>query len=158
VAYVREKHDLVRAGRALRADYGIAPTLKVRYLVKPASAEAAARLLADADSLLVLLKAEAVEIDSGLAPSRAMPSAVSKLGTVYLPLEGVIDVEAEIRRLSKQLEKVRADLQRASAKLENADFVGKAPPEVVERQRARQSELVEEREKLQRLIDTLSRA
>jgi valyl-tRNA synthetase len=54
----------------------------------------------------------------------------------YVPLRGLIDVPAEIQRLDKQLAEKRKHLQGAQAKLENASFRGKAPPEVVEQQRA----------------------
>jgi len=75
-----------------------------------------------------------------------MPSGVSKLGTVYMPLEGLIDVQAETQRLSAQLEKVRNDIERTSSKLNNRGFVSKAPPEVVEEQTKRKAELIEKSE------------
>jgi valyl-tRNA synthetase len=54
----------------------------------------------------------------------------------YVSLAGLIDVPAEIKRLEKQLAEKRKHLQGTEAKLGNASFVGKAPPEVVEQQRA----------------------
>jgi valyl-tRNA synthetase len=155
VSYVDEKHELVRIGRNLRSDFNIAPTKKIAYLVKPHSAAAAARLRADQASVATLLKAETVQVDPDLAPPRAMPSGVCKLGTLYMPVEGLLDVAAERQRLSDQLAKIAGELAHVKGKLANEGFVGKAPPEVVERQRAKQAELTEHSEKVRRLLEGL---
>ena len=156
VDYVEEKHDLIRVARTLRADYGIVPSVKARFLVKPDRRESVSRLEADVESLKSLLRAEVVEIDPAMEPAKAMPSGISRLGAIYMPLEGLIDVDAEIRRLNAQLEKEAHELQRTRAKLANSDFVGKAPAEVVERQRTRERELLENSQKLDRMVHTLS--
>jgi len=130
----------------------------VDYLVKPNSDELARQLKADEQSVKSLLRVENLTIDTLLAPDKAMPSAISKLGTIYMPIKGLIDIEAEKKRLAAQLDKIRGDLERVSAKLNNISFVSKAPAEVVEQQKHRKQELVENSEKLQRLIDTLSQA
>jgi valyl-tRNA synthetase len=57
---------------------------------------------------------------------------------LLVPMKGLIDVDAERKRLEKQLGKVQADLDRARAKLDNPRFVNNAPADVVtqEKQRA----------------------
>jgi valyl-tRNA synthetase len=156
VEYVDDKHELIRAGRTLKSDYEIAPLKKVKYIVKPHDEKTAALLLADMDSLKSLLRAETLVIDAAFVPPKATPSGLSKLGTIYLPLEGLIDVEAERVRLSAQVEKIAQDMERVKAKLANANFVNKAPKEVVDQQKARQQEFEQEIEKLKRLMDALS--
>jgi valyl-tRNA synthetase len=54
---------------------------------------------------------------------------------VFLPLAGLIDLEAERSRLSKELEQAEADIVRRLAKLDNPGFVDKAPANVVQRER-----------------------
>jgi valyl-tRNA synthetase len=54
---------------------------------------------------------------------------------VFLPLAGLIDLEAERARLSKELEQAEADMARRVAKLDNPGFVDKAPANVVQRER-----------------------
>jgi valyl-tRNA synthetase len=158
VAYVTRKHELIRAARTLRADYGIAPTRRIDYLVRPHDAEAGARLQDDASAIKLLLRAAGLTVDPELTPGKAMPSAVCELGTVYMPLEGLVDVEAEQARLRGQLEKIDGDLKRLAAKLDNESFVTKAPRHVVDRQVARKRELVEKRGKLTHLIEMLDEA
>ena len=57
-----------------------------------------------------------------------------------LPLEGVVDLAAEQVRLNKELQKLDGDIAKIDAKLANADFLERAPEEVVEEQRERRDE------------------
>jgi valyl-tRNA synthetase len=74
---------------------------------------------------------------------------------VALPLEGIIDLDAERARLGKEIDKITTESEKIKAKLGNADFVARAPEEVVEEQRERLEEgaerLVKLREALVRL-------
>ncbi|RYD27192.1 MAG: hypothetical protein EOP87_21550, partial [Verrucomicrobiaceae bacterium] len=63
--------------------------------------------------------------------------AVTGIGEVYLPLEGFIDVEAERARLTKEISNTRIEVKKCEGKLGNASFVDRAPPEVVEQEKAR---------------------
>lgn len=158
VEYVDEKHELVRAGRTLRIDCGIEPAKKVGFLIKPHSEEAERRLKVDQASLKLLLRAESLKIGATVTPGKATPSAITRLATIYMPVEGLIDIGAEVQKLSAQIEKVEDDLKRVAAKLDNEAFVSRAPPEVVDQQRARRKEFLETREKLGRLLDALREA
>ena len=156
VDYVDAKHELIRAGRALRQDYGIAAGRKIGYLIRPANADAAERLRADTASLSSLLRAETLEIDPELEPGSVMPSVIVPMGTIYLPLEGLIDVEAERTRLTGQVAEVEKHLSGVLSKLSNSSFVEKAPEHVVSRQRELQVELEGKRAKLQGLLEALA--
>ena len=68
---------------------------------------------------------------------------------VVIPIEGLVDMEAERERLDKELKKVDADFDLISKKLANKNFVDKAPAEVVEKDRARLVELTEKRAKIE---------
>jgi valyl-tRNA synthetase len=155
VAYVDAKHELIRAGRQLRADYSIVPSQKVDFILKPSSADGAGRLRADEAPLRSLLRAGTITIDPGFTPPKAVPGAVSGLGSLYMPLEGLIDVAAERTRLNGQIEKLAEELDRVRRKLDNPDFVNKAKPEVVEQQRARRQESEEKLAKLRKLLEAL---
>ncbi|MCB0043750.1 MAG: hypothetical protein KDE23_28880, partial [Caldilinea sp.] len=61
---------------------------------------------------------------------------------------GMVDLDAERRRLEKELANIDGQLQRINGLLNNPGFVGKAPAEVVERERAKQDELTQQREQL----------
>jgi valyl-tRNA synthetase len=102
------------------------------------------------------LKAESITVDSEYEPDRATPGGLSRLGHVYMPLEGLIDIEKEQDRLNRQIAKVGEQLDKVTRKLDNIDFVNRAPATVVEHEKGRKKDLLEEHEKLQQLIDMLS--
>ncbi len=87
---------------------------------------------------------------AGVAPVRKSASAVA-VGAgfeVRVGLAGAIDIQAELARIDKEVAKLEQDLGGVLKKLENPSFVQKAPPEVVEKDRARAEELREKRGKL----------
>jgi valyl-tRNA synthetase len=154
-AYVDAKHELIGAGRALRAEYGIAPGKPVRFVVQACDLETARRLTRDRVALHALLRAETVEIRAGGEAPRGMPGSVGKLGAIFLPLAGLVDIPAEVRRVAGEVEKARQFLKGVEAKLSNPGFTAKAPPAVIAQQSARRDELRTAIERLERLARTL---
>jgi valyl-tRNA synthetase len=150
---VMAKYDLIRAGRNLRGEYDIPPDKKMRFAVKPAGAEERDFILQERDNVGLMLRASEVSVDMDFAPTKMAPSAISPMGTIYLCFEGEVDVEAEAARWRKQYEKVSAELERSRRKLENPDFLQKAPPEVVQRERERLSTLTAQVEKIKKNLD-----
>ena len=72
--------------------------------------------------------------DNAPAPENSA-SAVVRDTSIYLPLEGMLDVAKECERLTKEREKVVADIKSREGKLSNENFVNKAPEPVVQRER-----------------------
>jgi valyl-tRNA synthetase len=76
-------------------------------------------------------------------------------GTIYLPLDGVIDVDAELQKLEKQ----KGDLQKwigaSQAKLKNEKFLSKAPQKVVDDAKAHLDEMLEKLSRVEEVINTL---
>ncbi len=150
LAYVNAKREMITASRALRADYGIPPSRPVTLLIHPADPAAADRLQADLESLKAATRAETITlIDT--PPAGANPSALGTLGTLYLPLQGLVDIAAERARLETEIEKTKGFLANVSAKLSNESFVAKAPPAIIAQQREKQTELAETLRRLQTL-------
>jgi len=156
VEYVDAKHDLIRVGRTLRTDYNLTPKQQAKFYVRPAQERSAKLLRDDIVSVSLLLGAESIGIDRDFTPEGAMPSGISQLGTVYMSIEGLVDTDAEIKKLQKQLETVENGIMGITKKLSNENFVSRAPAEVVAGEEKRKAELLEKREKLQKLIETLS--
>jgi valyl-tRNA synthetase len=155
VKYVDGKHDLVRVGRILRAEYNLANKQEARFCVRAANETYAQQIADDKASIMAALKAEEIDIDVDFSPEGAMPSGISSLGTVYMSIEGLVDVDAEIQKLTSELAEVNGHLANVKQKLSNENFTSKAPREVVAVQEKRQDELIEKSEKLQKMIETL---
>jgi len=74
---------------------------------------------------------------------------------LYLPLQGLIDLEAEGARLGKEIAKIEAELATARKKLANENFVANAPAAVVAEHRQREKSFMERLEQLQRMRASL---
>ena len=148
--YVEAKRETITAGRALRAEYRIAPSKAVKFLIAAKDASAAERLRADIKPLETALRAESIEISTD-GGERAMPGSLTRLGTIYMPLDGLVDKAAELKRTTAELEKARGFLKGVKAKLANANFTANAPAEIVENQRLKEAELEAQIGKLEKL-------
>ncbi|HIE51779.1 MAG TPA: valine--tRNA ligase, partial [Armatimonadetes bacterium] len=88
-------------------------------------------------------------------PRQALSATVGEMD-LYLPLAGLVDRERELARLQAELAKVESALERSRRKLENRDFLEKAPAEVVARERTRRQELQDLRTRLAERLSVLS--
>jgi valyl-tRNA synthetase len=153
VDWVSKKYALVVAGRNLRAEKKIAPGKKANFKVQAKTPEIAARLQQEIATLRILLNAEQIEfIGADYQPSAGTPAAVAELGTIFMPLEGLVDPAAERKRIETQLVKLAKEIEAIDRKLANQDFVAKAPPAVVAQQRAKREELQRQQAELQKLM------
>ncbi|MGB2185486.1 MAG: valine--tRNA ligase [Akkermansiaceae bacterium] len=121
--------------RNLKAEYNVAARKDVKFILIKAQP-----WLADEIDVLGLLAGGEVEIQDSYDAPKGTPAAVTDIGEVYLPLEGLIDVEAEKARLDKEIAKVQAEVKKCDAKLGNSAFVDRAPAELVEREKQRKDE------------------
>jgi valyl-tRNA synthetase len=134
--------------RNLKAEYNLGSRKDVKFVVKGAIG-----WLSEETKVLALLAGAAeIILDSGYEAPKGTPAALTPVGEVYLPMEGLIDVEAERIRISKEIEKIKIEVKKCEGKLGNASFVDRAPPEVVEQEKAR---LVEWNAKLAQLGEML---
>jgi valyl-tRNA synthetase len=124
---------VVSAVRSIRSTLGISPSKQVTLLARGGSTADAARVATFSAQLSFLLKLEAVEILDGDPPAAA-PAVVGDL-QLFVPLEGLVDLDAERARLDKEIVKVAAEKDKSEAKL--AKFGGNVPPTVVEQERVR---------------------
>jgi valyl-tRNA synthetase len=89
-----------------------------------------------------------------VAPENAMAAVVNG-AKVYLPLKGLIDVEKELARLQKELDGAEKEAKRAAGKLSNQNFLSKAPAEVVEKEKTKQTEVLARIDGLKERMETL---
>jgi valyl-tRNA synthetase len=148
-AQVNALYGVISAGRQLRNDAGVEPRRKVRFVIKPGGEESFYR--SETAVLTLLLNAEQIVIDPAYQPDGGTPSRVTPAATIFMV--GAADAEAERRRLTKQLAEIDRQLAATEAKLANENFVTKAAPVAVQRERDRHQSLREQREKLVALLE-----
>ena len=146
--------ELVVAVRNLRAENKVAPGRLVPVVVRGEAPQLdLVELLAD--QIRPLARIEALTLARDGSRPKVAASAVVQGAEVFLPLEGLIDLDAERERLVKEADRLFNDLENTRRKLRNQDFLAKAKPEVVERERQRLSQLEETLEKLKRAQESL---
>ncbi len=145
------KYETVGAGRALRRDFNVPSNKRVAFVLLPSSPLPEE----EAAVLRLLLQAERLDLPSTYEPAKGTPTALTPLGTLYLPLEGLIDLEAERERLGKEIAKAEAELVTVRKKLANENFVANAPAAVVAEHRQRESDFAERLAQLQTMRDSL---
>ncbi len=148
IARVENKYEVIRVGRNLRTEYQVPPSQEVEFVIKPADANAEKFLMQEREFLSKFLKASKIDIQKDFKPNRPMVANLCVCGTVYLVLEGVLDVNQERQRLEKSLTKLDQELSKMTERLANPSFRDKAPKEIIQEQEGKQKELQEKIGKL----------
>ena len=132
--------EIVTAVRVIRGEMNVPPAKKIQVKISASSPKIEEALQQVKPYLMLLCRAETLEIGQAITQPAASGSAVTADAEIYVPLEGLIDLDAERKRLEKEIQKFTGLLKGLDAKLSNEKFTGKAPAEVVERERQRQEE------------------
>jgi len=145
-------YSAVHAVRNLRAEFKVPSKQQVRFLVNakgefPSIDRAIFAALTRASIVTLLTATDAI--------TAGTPSVVTDLGTIHMPLEGVIDLEAEKVRIAAEITKVEAELIKVNAKLADRTFVDKVPAAVLEDHQQRQAKWTEKLETLKTTLKTL---
>jgi valyl-tRNA synthetase len=147
---------LVSETRALRSEMNVPPAARVPLLLVGASQESAARLERYQDLIDRLARLE--YSTSAEAPPTGSVTFVLDEATVALPLEGIVDFSSEVARLDKEIKRLAGEADKIRAKLGNAQFLERAPEEVVEEQRERLEDAETSRAKLAAALERLKAA
>jgi valyl-tRNA synthetase len=146
--------DLVTAIRSIRAEMNI--TAAIPLVLAGASKETQARAERWAEFIKRLARVS--EISSAASAPQGSVQLVVRGEVAALPLKGVIDLAAERARLAKEIAKAEADIARVDAKLGNANFVARAPEEVVEEEKEKRAEAVGRKAKIAEALERLKGA
>jgi valyl-tRNA synthetase len=146
---------LIGEVRALRTEMNVAPGAQVNLVIKDAGAETRERVAQYGDLVKRLARAEQIDVTTGEPPKGAAQIVLDE-ATVFLPLAGIIDIAKERARLTKELDKAKAEAERIEKKLANPQFVSRADPAVIEEQRAKLAEFEQARSKFTQALERLA--
>jgi len=146
--------DLVTAIRSVRAEMNI--TAAIPVVLTGASAESKARAERWAEFIKRLARVS--DISSAATAPKGSVQLVVRGEVAALPLKGVIDLAAERARLAKEMQKADADIARVDAKLNNPNFMARAPEEVVEEEQEKREEALARKTKIAEALDRLKDA
>ncbi len=123
--------------RNIRGEMDIAPSKRLPVLLNNLSEQDQARLQSTQDYLLMLAKLDSIEILDSSTKAPASATALVGEMEILIPMAGLIDKDAELARLQKAADKLEKDVARTEGKLNNQNFVGKAPAEVIDKEKAK---------------------
>ncbi|MBB3265258.1 valyl-tRNA synthetase [Azospirillum sp. OGB3] len=141
--------------RSMRSEMNVPPAAQIELKLKDAGPESLKRLDTHRDLILRMGRLSSVEPLSGPVPKSAVQAVLDE-ATLILPLEGIVDLDKERARLTKEIEKLSGEIKKIDAKLSNEQFVAKAPEEVIEEQRDRRDAAEQARDKLQKALEMLA--
>ena len=124
-------------------------------IVKANSAADKEMLLANKSFIERFCNPGELTIDTEVTLPNEVMSAIVKGAEIFLPLQGLVNVEEEIARLEKELDKWQSEINRAKGKLGNEKFVSNAPDAVVQAERDKQAEYEKRYEAVQEQISKL---
>jgi len=147
--------ELVRAVRNLRAELDIPPKTKTTVIIRTHD-KRIENLIASVEEVIQFL-CTTEEIIAGPSPTlpKIKAGAVITSAEVYLPLEGVIDVANEIAKIEREIEELEVQLEKTKKRLQNRDFLSRAPKEVVENTKEKSLRLGKKIERLREHIKGL---
>ncbi len=142
--------DIITAIRNIRGEMNIAPSKKVNAIIKTSSVKPH-----QVEYIKRLAKVEELSADASITKPKASASAVISGCEIFIPLEGLIDLNVEREKLQKEITRLENSLVGIQKKLSNEKFVANAAPDVVEKERAKEKEWIANIGKLKEILVSL---
>jgi len=135
---------IITAVRTIRAEMNLAPAKPLPVVLFPSSEAEQCLLESNRPMVTALGRVSALSVadtSAPVTPPRMSATAVVGEMRIFVPLEGIVDPDAEIARLKKELTKIQREFEAVEKKLSNESFLSKANSEAVQKQRDRYTEL-----------------
>jgi valyl-tRNA synthetase len=141
--------------RNVRGEMNIPPSTALSVAVQPETAETGELIEANRDLIVNLARLNGLSVDTAMQRPKAAATVLVTSATVFVMLEDIIDFSREQARLEKEIGKLNKDLSGMNRKLNNADFLEKAPPEVVDGVREKHAAVLEKQLALEATLERL---
>lgn len=147
--------EAVNGIRSIRGELNLPPSRQFNILIRTANDKVKQVLFENILYLSKLANADNTKIGSDVTKPKGSAFIASQGMEIYVPLEGVVDIESEINRMLKILRKKEDSFAFANKKLINNEFISKAPKEVIEKERIKANNLYVEIVKLKENIERM---
>lgn len=140
--------EVISAIRTIRGEYTVAPSHTIGATIS--AGEHVAVLEKGREVLIDMAKIDSdqLEISNDINPDGKMISTVVAGMTIFIPMGDIVDIEAEVKRLEKEIAEKTGMIKKSEGKL-NSDFANRAPEKIVQEERDRLAKYQEERSKLE---------
>ena len=146
---------VVTAVRTVRAELNVPPSKKSDLYIKVKDEEFAKLLENHISYFRSLIKVENLFVGTKTQKPLISASAIITGADIYIPLEGLIDIEVEKTRLEKDLDNLKNQLEKVSRKLANPDFRANAPDDVIGKEQTKKEDYQERIEKLNKNLEQI---
>jgi valyl-tRNA synthetase len=147
--------EVVTSVRNIRSEMNIPPVKKLTVYLKVEKKDTQKLLDENREHILNLGRIEKLEIALKIKKPSLSASAVAKDFEVYIPLEGLIDVEQEKAKLENEITRLKELLVGIDRKLANEDFLKKAPPSIVQKEKTKKEDYQKLIERLEKNLEGL---
>ncbi len=148
--------SLISSVRKVRAEAGINPSSYINLIIVSSKDNIINLFQENMESIKLLTKSKNMEL-KGKEPKGKYLKGVSHQWLFFIPVEGVLDIEKEIKRVSKEIEKAEKEILSIEARLKNKKFLEKAPEKVIEITKKKKTETMEKLEKLKKTLGSLKK-
>lgn len=147
--------EIIRSVRNTRAELNVPMSKQIELLIQASSDDVLDQLTRGKSYIEKFCNPATLTMATGLtAPEKSMSQVLSGV-ELYLPLAGLLDLDAEISRLENELKKLDKEVERVDKKLSNAGFLAKAPEKVIEDEKAKKADYETKREAVRTRISEL---
>jgi valyl-tRNA synthetase len=147
--------DIITAIRNVRGEMNIPPSKMLDAFIQ--APDDATKIICDQQMEIItnLARLNSLEIQKQLSRPKASATAIVGNITVYISLEGIIDVSKETARLKKEITKLSKEMGGIFKKLSNEDFLNKAPKQIISKVRSQHEEFLKKQQKLTATLDRI---
>jgi len=152
---LKQIQDVVTAVRSIRAELNVPPGKKSDLYIRVNEPAFATLLENHIQYFRSLARVENLHCGVDIKKPPFSASAVMSGAEIYVPLSGLIDIELEKKRLQKNLDDLKVQLEKISKKLANPDFLANAPKDVIERERGKKEDYQERSQRLNKNLEQI---
>lgn len=144
-------YETANRARNLKAEHNLSSNKNINLVLKTNQ-----ELDADTLNRLSLLSnVKEVTVNANYEAEKGTPAALTPFGELLMPLDGLVDIDAERERLSKEICKIEQEIKKCQNKLSSPNFVDKAPASVVDQERQRLDDWSAKLTQLQAMLSSL---
>ncbi|MBS3945475.1 MAG: valine--tRNA ligase [Melioribacter sp.] len=143
--------NIITAIRNIRGEMNLPPSKQINVLLKTDKINEE-----QIKYIRSLVKIDQLTVDPKIEKPKASASAVVKGCDIFIPLEGLIDLNVERARIEKEITRISGSLEGVRKKLSNEGFVAKAPAEVIDRERTKMNDWEKSLEKLKTILEDIN--
>ena len=141
--------QIITGIRNIRGELNIPPSKKVNVVADIHDDQISTLIKENMGYIKALSKVESFEIKPGIEKPKYSATSVVGENEIHVLLEGILDPQEEIKRITKEIKRIQKDVEGDIRKLENRNFLEKAPDDVVEKVKNRVHELQIKKDRLE---------